>query len=385
MKPRSLAPCLLSGLCLCGCANTKHLATGALAGERIESKVDSAEAAYYLRSYLAGRRENPPLDARIDRLHAAAAADRPPNRDELIAISREFSTDFAALFFADRVTRDAQNARAHAMFSRYLENPADGATVLARSYPGYVVLFAPGWDYISNGPVTGADFAQPRRLISQLGIENQLIAIDPHGSVEENAKEIRQAVERASGSGKKVIVVSASSAGPAVHVALDVTNVRGKCAPVAWINLGGILQGTPLVETIQKFPFSVVFHTYTWMKGWKESAIESMSATRCRARFPNLTVPKDTLVLTYVGLSLSGSLSKFARDKYSILKKDGPNDGLTPLADIIAPNSVTLIAPGSDHFFAEDPRINQKTVALAKTVIALLEERSVTISAAVRP
>lgn len=43
------------------------------------------------------------------------------------------------------------------------------------------------------------------------------------------------------------------------------------------------------------------------------------------------------------------------------------------LTDAIAPNSLTVVALGSDHFFAEDPRINEKTVALMNVMLTYLE------------
>ena len=74
-----------------------------------------------------------------------------------------------------------------------------------------------------------------------------------------------------------------------------------------------------------------------------------------------------------MGLPLSGQLSKYSKDKYPLLASKGPNDGLTLLRDVIAPNSLTIIALGSDHFFAEDPKINAKTIALTILVISYLE------------
>jgi hypothetical protein len=91
-------------------------------------------------------------------------------------------------------------------------------------------------------------------------------------------------------------------------------------------------------------------------------------------------VNNTILVINYLGLSLSGQLSKYSKDKYPLLISEGPNDGLTLLSDIIAPNSLTIIALGSDHFFAEDHRINDKTVALAKVVISYLDKNITTPS-----
>ena len=53
---------------------------------------------------------------------------------------------------------------------------------------------------------------------------------------------------------------------------------------------------------------------------------------------------------------------------------DGPNDGLSLLPDLIVPNTQTILAPESDHFFAEDPEIDMKTVAFLKTILERLEK-----------
>jgi len=76
----------------------------------------------------------------------------------------------------------------------------------------------------------------------------------------------------------------------------------------------------------------------------------------------------DILVVNYLGVPLSGQLSQHSRDKYPLLRSSGPTDGLTLLADVLAPSSLTIVALGSDHFFAEDLR------ALMKLRLALLEE-----------
>jgi hypothetical protein len=92
-----------------------------------------------------------------------------------------------------------------------------------------------------------------------------------------------------------------------------------------------------------------------------------------RKRFERLRVDENILIVNYLGIPLSGQLSRYSRDKYPLLRPEGPNDGLTLLTDAIAPNSLTVVALGSDHFFAEDPDIDDKTVALMTLVIALLE------------
>ncbi len=87
-------------------------------------------------------------------------------------------------------------------------------------------------------------------------------------------------------------------------------------------------------------------------------------------------IDPDILVINYIGLPLSGAVSQYAADYYSKLAAKGPNDGLSFLPDMVAPDSLTIIAPGMDHFLAEDPMINDKTIAMMKVVIAYLERRS---------
>ena len=100
-----------------------------------------------------------------------------------------------------------------------------------------------------------------------------------------------------------------------------------------------------------------------------------MSAAQSRARARSLDLPLELLVINYLGLSLTGSLSSLSTNKYPLIADQGPNDGLTPLVDIIAPGSMTLVAVDSDHYFAEDPQINIKTIAMVKTVLELMRRR----------
>ena len=102
--------------------------------------------------------------------------------------------------------------------------------------------------------------------------------------------------------------------------------------------------------------------------GTSNSAVTIWNVTtRTLVRDPRI------LVVNYLGIPLSGQVGRYSRENYPVLARDGPNDGLTLLADAIAPGSLTVLAPGSDHFFAEDPRIDEKTVALMKLMVDYVE------------
>lgn len=340
-------------------------------GTAIDTTVDSPVARYYLEQYLQDTHSDPALSGVIAGLHAKWGS-RIPTREELRDVAQTQSVDFAALLLVRQLLQDPCNRQINADFAALLGQ----ATPAPLDTASFLVLFMPGWDYAENGAVTGADFAQPQKLVSALGVENHLVALPPTGSVEANATMLAQAVAHHARAGKRILIAGASSSGPAIHLALSELLAPQDVAAVhAWLNLGGILQGSPLVDFLQEAPQRWLFDAVVWFKGWDPQAIRSMSAHTSRARFARLHLPQHVLVVNYLGVPLSGQLSPYSRDKYPLLKSDGPNDGLTLLTDAIAPHSLTIVALGSDHFFAEDPQINAKTVALLRLIVAYLRQK----------
>lgn len=373
MVPRAFLSLLLVGvgvavciLTISGCySGPKIPAHGSLQNNPISTTVDAESARYYLDNFLSGKVTNVPLHQRIEKMQGQLQ-DAVPNREQLKDISREFSVDFAALVFANQLLRQKGNLELQSQYLKNLEDVRAGTAAYPRK--DTLIMLVPGYDYLENGSKTGADFAQPKKLFEQAGYEVHFVSIDPLGSVEENAaylaKDIRAYRHRT------IAIAGASSAGPAIHLALgkllapdELINVK------AWLNLGGILQGSPVLDKFSAGPKGWVFSAIIWFKGWKRASFDSMETAVSRARFATLSVPPHIAVYNYLGLSLSGNVSGFARDKYSMMREDGPNDGLTLLPDIIAPNSLSILSPTTDHFFAQDPDIDRKTLALLVTII----------------
>jgi hypothetical protein len=331
----------------------------------IDTTVDSESAKYYLENYLSGKAEDSVLQQKIEALekHSISAL---PTRDDLKQISEEFSVDFAALFFANRLLLQSGNPELQKQYLQNLSKVRSGNHQFPRK--DVLIMLVPGYDYVANGHVTGADFAKPRALLKQAGYEVDFVDIDPIGSVEENALYLRDRIR--AHKNRKIAVAGASSAGPAIHLALGRLLGPGELKNVkAWLNLGGILQGSPLLDKFSTGPKGWLFSTIIWFKGWRKYSFQSMYAEVSRQRYDTLSVPKHVVIYNYFGLSLSGDISKFGSDKYSMMRSDGPNDGLTLLPDIIAPNSLSILSPKTDHFFAEDPEIDKKTLALLVTIL----------------
>lgn len=103
------------------------------------------------------------------------------------------------------------------------------------------------------------------------------------------------------------------------------------------------------------------------------AGVESLSTARSRERFNSFRIPPHVLVINYIGIPLSGTISLLARSGFLQLRAHGPNDGLSLLPDLIIPGSVTLAELGRDHFLLDD-RIDVSTIALTLTVMSYLEQ-----------
>jgi hypothetical protein len=83
-------------------------------------------------------------------------------------------------------------------------------------------------------------------------------------------------------------------------------------------------------------------------------------------------LPPHVLVLNYVGVPRERDLTDWTRGNYAILAEQGPNDGLTLLADAIVPAGITVAELGFDHFF-RTPDLERRIAAIAVALLALLD------------
>jgi len=363
----------------CGATIPRIPVSGELGGQEIETTVDSESARYYLEHYLAEQRNDPQLDSLFDEIHRQSESRR-FDREFLRELSEKFSLDFASLYLAKSILEDETNRVIQSVYQTELNKVRskykDGFPPSAPADSSYLILFVPGWDYAASGAITGADFAKPRRIISGLGLENRLIEIDPNGAVEQNAAVIADTLSRYAAAERQIILVSASSGGPAAAQALGELLTAAQTRPVrAWVNIGGILQGSPVADHYLRWPRSWLLRAVMLFKGWSMESVRSMSVEKSSLRFSRLIFPEHLLIVNYIGIPLSGDISERAREFYPVLRKLGPNDGLTLITDEIAPGSATIADLGIDHFFNEDPDIDLKTVALARTVLNVLEAK----------
>ena len=346
------------------------------AGDRdIDTTVDAEIARYYVERYWRSERKEAYKDALIDeaeRLSDAAL----PTREQLQLLSRRLSVDFAALFLLRRIQQNATNRQLHDRFRQEVAATiADqNAGAQLSSYANYVTLFVPGFLYRYD-PESGADFGRARKILAQLGFAHHLIEIDQIGPVEHNAQIVAQQIAQHARDGRKIVLVGASSAAPAITLALTEKLSSAELDSVrAWVNIGGILRGAQQADAGVTWPWSWLLRPIFRLKGWSLDAVKSYTTAVSAERFKRMRLPSHLFILNFVGIPLSGDVSDRAWRGYLALLPDGPNDGLTPIVDAIAPGGVTIAEIGLDHYFL-DPAIDAKTVALARTVLGHLENR----------
>jgi hypothetical protein len=242
---------------------------------------------------------------------------------------------------------------------------------IARAAAGYSFVLAPAWLYRSH-PRNGADLRRPQQLLESIGIDTRLLDLPEDGVVEENAARIAAALREPGRPGRKQIVVSISKSGGEVALAVGGMLTPEELSDVAaWINIGGLVQGTPIVDVgLDSWQVPLVRFWFT-LQGWNWAAVESMATPLRRARFAMLRFPGHLLIVNFVGVPLSGDMTLRSRPGHAVLEPFGPNDGTALLADQIVPDGLTVLQPGADHYF-DLPDIDLRALALVKSVLDLV-------------
>jgi len=340
---------------------------GRIGGQAIDTRVDSEVVRYFLVSYLAGRRDQPSLDARIDEAYKNTGNDL-PDRAQLKRLSEQFSVDFAAAYLADQISRVPENRRFRDLYEEHRRAFSQKRLNLPAGSALYEVVFVPTYLY-KRLPITGGDFAVPKQALQQFGLAYHFVETIEDGAVETNADIVAEAIGARAQSGRRLIVISASKSGP--EVALALTRLGGAATHhvAAWINTVGALQGTPLTDE------RLLPEADDMVGAVDVAGMQSLMTERSRRRFQSFRVPAHILVVNYFGIPLSGSVSAWARPGFTPLSRHGPNDGILLLSDMIFPGGITVAELGLDHFLL-DQNLDAATVGLVTAVMCWSAESS---------
>jgi hypothetical protein len=293
--------------------------------------------------------------------------DKPLNTNTLAEIAANNSMDVATLYFLLRAYHDKQNKQAQNLYLTYLDQLSDlNYNQQLSPLKDFYVAFVPGLDY--NDTTNGGNFARQRRLLNASGIQNELILTDDWGLTDDNAVTVAMRLNELSKYHSKIIVVSASKGGLETAVALGkILKPEETKSIKAWVSVGGILNGSPVADTYLCWPKCWIAEIGLLTVGQKISLVQDLSYKKRAAEFSEFNFPDNIKRVHFVGAPLSTQIHKRIKDNYCSIKKFGPNDGITPLADEVSDKGLIISELGFDHYY-KHPEIDKKTIALALVV-----------------
>lgn len=368
---RGVTLLVLSLLAAAGCRTDtpRFSVRGELANYQIDTQVDSARARSYLQLLMGAELERPILAEIHNTLNDFDK--RPLTNETLADLARLTSTDFAALYFAQRSS--FANSALRDKFVAYAASPEPMPIALASRV---VVVFVPGLFYRSH-PETKGDLIDAERVVRSLGVVTTRVETLDAGTVEENAAIIADFITKYDGHGAQLVLVSASKGGPEVALALSKLAGKDQSRIAAWVSIGGVLRGSPLADDWLEAPKSWLAWMVSTLIGASPDLVESLGTRWSEQRLADAEarLPTHLLVVHYVGVPLSGTVTAEVRSEYARLALLGPNDGITLLCDELLPRGRVIVDLGLDHRFS-DPRIAEKAAALTRLTLELLREQT---------
>jgi hypothetical protein len=162
--------------------------------------------------------------------------------------------------------------------------------------------------------------------------------------------------------------VSTSKGGPETALALGKVLQPNETGSVkAWVSVGGLMRGTFLANEVTSWPESMVARVIFLFQGMQFRGVAGLTTSASQKRLNAIRLPRSILIIQFVAAPLSGDITADVRSRYLKLRRFGPNDGLTLLADEFLPSGVTIFEPGLDHFYQE-PDIYFKSLALLNII-----------------
>ena len=269
-----------------------------------------------------------------------------PNDDLILAsIDRMCTNDEI-----DQATRDLyEQIRAspqHAEFIRTIEDSAAPQPVGPRPR----VLVMPGAFHVEH-PHTGANGKRVFELAAELGWAAERVDVPSLAPLEDNATAL---IEHLRGMpAGPVILVSLSKGGADVRTALAREDHAAFASVRAWINISGIVCGTPLVAWLKARPLRCVgVRLLLRLRGQRFAQVEELRHGPGSPLETPLLIPQWMQAIHVVGFPRVRDLTiDWAKRGHARLAPLGPNDGGgILLRDFVSLPGVVYPVWGADHY-----------------------------------
>jgi len=271
--------------------------------------------------------------------------------------------DFAtALLYNDVI-----NSSRYGSFIKQIDRLRDEPAVNNRRINALLAI-APGAFY-KEYPQSGADGPLLRQQAEILHCPCELIPSPSMGGIAENGRAICDWL--ATRPERRIILASISKGGSDIKAAL----ARPEAATsfqrvVAWINLGGMLDGSAAVEWIlQNRLRRLAYRSLFWWRGLRlEVFTDLRRAAGTPLDFP-LSIPERLLAIHVVGFPLRNHLcNRLSRTCHARVAPLGPNDGAILLSDVLRMPGLVYPVWGADHYLRPSWELRKLAAALLRYV-----------------
>ena len=272
-------------------------------------------------------------------------------------------------------TREGIDAATTQLYQSVLESPQHGAFIrrvdeistrtLPRKWQAEApLLIVPGAFYREN-PRSGADGRLLREQAERLDCPTGIIPIASRGTLKQNARIICDWL--LARHEQPVILASLSKGGADVKMALAEPDAAEAFKNVAaWVNLCGILNGTPMAEwLLSRNPAALLNRLYYTLRGQGLGFLRDLGYGPGWPLDFELQLPQHIRMVTIAGFPLREHLSSaLARRCHRRLTHLGPNDGSLILSDVCALPGLLYPIWGADHYLRPQTDVNQLVLAV---------------------
>jgi hypothetical protein len=259
----------------------------------------------------------------------------------LLEISQIESTDFAAALFYNRLMHSAD----HGDFIRRI----DAMPASAPRAPGLTIAIVPGAFYVES-PHTGADGRLVIEEADRCGCRTALVPLRSFDSLAVNSAILVDWLRTCRE--KRIVLVSLSKGSADVKVALARPEASEAFRNVvAWIDLAGLISGTPLVGWLMRRPLRrFAVRSLFWFKGYPFSALKDIDRMDDAAP-ASLRLPAGLRTIHVIGVPRVRHLTtRLSRRGHRRLSPLGPSDGAILLGDATRLPGLVYPIWGADHY-----------------------------------
>lgn len=261
-------------------------------------------------------------------------------------------------------------SRKHGPFIRRIEE-LRRQTESSPSLDNLTFAVAPGAFY-REFPHIEADGRLLRSVAAELGCRTALIPVPSSGPLRSNARIIVEWLHQQED--RPIVLASLSKGGADVKIALREPDAAAAFRRVvAWINLCGMVQGTPLVPALLARPLrTALVRCLFWCRRLDFQMVRDLDGRPGAMLAGELRLPEHLRLVSIIGFPLQCHMTnRRSRMWRRVLEPFGPNDGGVLLRDVCALPGLLYPVWGADHYLS--PK-HVDVRALARAILLYLSE-----------